>query len=580
MGTGRGGSGGACGAPVTVWRDGLSSGALAEPLSRFYGSDAAEVWRDHYLEALELFSAHYGDDGEVVIARCPGQMNVMGCHIDYGGMPSIRLAVRGRDTLTLVRARPDDRVRMRNVLRYPDEPADRFAPIEFGLRAVLPEENVGSREALMHYAARVCNERQAHTGKAQVDDWSVLVQGALIYLESYFRDRQTFGGFEGLVWSNVSPSGGMSSSSALVISSACAALGVHGLDPRTDMPLADLVDGVGTSEWIRGTRGGTADHGGMVMGRAGKLVSVGVFPAAPRGEAELPPEYVTFVVDSGVPRVYDDAMKEETVIAYPLGTFIVRDLLLPALQGDADFRGLKPGFASRIGFIRDITEAELGIGLPAIYRLLQEIPRRITLAEIEARAREAGAGEAYEAMHRRDVAGKFSHITADYPILLRRRFVFGLAEQDRVRYLLEYMNAGDMVTALELARVAHEGDWDREVEDDTLADLLRRARRDEERARLCFLPGGYGRMTPGYDRVVRVINDFLMAQGSDVGSVQGFGAGWGGNVGGIIRGAYVLGDRRGELRALLRDELGIDEDPAACVAVPGEGACLVRPPAG
>ena len=62
----------------------------------------------------------------------------------------------------------------------------------------------------------------------------------------------------------------------------------------------------------------------------------------------------------------------------------------------------------------------------------------------------------------------------------------------------------------------------------------------DERARLCFLPGGYGRMTVPYDRVVRVINEYLLGDGGPgAGSVQRFGAGWGGNVGGLVRRDYV-----------------------------------------
>ncbi len=567
-------------APLGSWSRAVNSGTLDAQFERFYGSGQTEVWRSNYEQALSLFRERFGAGaGDMVIARCPGQMNVMGCHIDYGGMPSIRLAVQGRDTLTLLRSRPDTRVRLHNVLDYPGEPADRFAPIEFDLADIIPAENVGDRESLMRYAARVCNERQARTGVSQVDDWTILVQGQLVFLESYFRGRVDWHGFDGLVWSNVSPSGGMSSSSALVISSACAAMGVHGLDPRLDMRLEDLVDGVGTSEWIRGTRGGTADHGGMVMGISGKLVSVGVFPAKSCGEAELPEQYAAFVVDSGVPRVYDDAMKEETVIAYPLGTFMVRDLLLPRWRGTADFAGLVPDYADRIEFIRDITENNLGLGLPAMYQLLAGVPQQITLAELEARSRQEGCLRAYQRMVEREVEGKFPHITARYPVKLRRRFVFGLTEQDRVRYVIEYMNAGAMSTALELARIAHEGDQDREVEDATLADLEVRARRGDERARLCFLPGGYGRMTPEYDRVVQGINDFLLQEGGPVaGSVQGFGAGWGGNVGGIVDREFLTGARRQDFQHLLRHELGIQQDPAECVATPGEGACLVRPP--
>jgi len=442
-------------ASLRQWREALDDGALDSFLADVYGAEAIDVWKQHYVQALDLFAMRYGQEGLVVIARCPGQMNLMGQHIDYGGMPSVRMSVRGSDTLTLAKVNDEGKVRVSSHLEYAGEETDRFEPFELELSEIVPDENVGTREALMHYAGQVCQRRIEETGSAQDHHWSVLVAGQLVYLESYFRQRLVLKGFDALVWSNVSPSGGMSSSSALVVSTACAALGVHGLVPNIDLPEADLVDGVGTSEWIRGTRGGTADHGGMVMGRSGKLVGVGVFPAAPVGEASLPAEYVALVLDTGVPRVYDEAVKEETVVAYPLGVFVVRDLLLPRLRNEAAFQGLVSDYKERIHMIRDISEENLGLGVEAIYRLLLEMPALTSMEEIAVQAELAGVADAYSTMHAREVEGKFQAMSDATPIYLRRRFTFGLAEQDRVRYVLDYLAKGDMVTALELARISH-----------------------------------------------------------------------------------------------------------------------------
>jgi galactokinase len=500
----------------------------------------------------------------------------MGMHIDYGGMPSVRLAVRGADTLTLARANKSDVVRLCSHLYYGGEKVNRFEPFELRLSKIAPTANVGTREALMAYAGMVCRRRLEQTGSAQNDHWSVLVMGQLVYLESYFRARIALGGFDALVWSNVSPSGGMSSSSALVVSTACAALGANDLEPGLDLPMADLVDGVGTSEWIRGTRGGTADHGGMVMGRSGKLVGVGVFPAQPVGEAVLPEDYVALALDTGVPRIYDEAVKEETVVVYPLGTFYVRELLLPRLAGEGEFAGLASDFKERIHMIRDISSEQLGIGTAAIYRLLCEMPAQTSLQQLRSEAERAGCGPAFAATCAREITGKFQVLGDSTPIFLRRRFAFGLAEQDRVKYMLEYLRVGDMATVLELARISHAGDADQEVEADLLHDLRRRAQAGEERARLCFLPGGYGRMTPEYDRVVRRVNEYLLQSGGkEAGALQRLGAGWGGNMGGLIRREYIYGERHADFARFLRDELGIEADLSASVAAPGEGAGLV-----
>ena len=559
-------------ASLVQWQAAIEQGGFDCEFGRLYGSDQVAAWRANYLEALRHFAARYGGEGRLVVARCPGQMNVMGMHIDYGGMPSVRMAVRGADTLVVARATAGSRqVRLASFLRCAGEPVDRFAPIELDLEEILPKARVAERQALMDYAGQVCRQRLERTGSTLASDWSALVAGQLIYLESYFRSRMTLGGFDGLVWSNVSPSGGMSSSSALVVATALAALGVHGLVPRRDMPEADLVDGLGTSEWMRGTRGGTADHGGMILGRAGKLVGVGVFPARVQGEAALPEEYAAIVLDSGVVRAYDEAVKEETVIAYPLGAFIARELILPRL-------GKSRAVRERVRYLRDIVPEPLDLSLVGLYRVLSQMPRQTSLAQLAAQAQAAGVREHFDAMCQQEVAGKFQLLSADTPLFIRRRCVYGLAEQDRVAGMLAYLKAGDMATALDLIRISHDGDWDREVSDEVLAQLAERAERGEARAQLRFLPGGYGRMTPAYDRTVRVVNQFLAAEGPTAGAVQRLGAGWGGNIGGLVHRAFVDGERRAAFADVLRTELG--HEPALGVAVPGQGAGLLAAPQG
>ncbi len=556
-------------APLSAWISALEKGSLRPQLAGYYGAGETARWEDRYLEALRAFAARCGGQGEVVVARCPAQMNLMGMHIDYGGMPSLRLAVRGADTLAIARPNADGRVRLHSLMRAPGEAEDRFAPAEFDLHDLVPAERVANRQALMDYAARVDRSHLA-------DGWAVLPQGGLLFLESYFRERRPLRGMDCLVWSNVSPSGGMSSSSALVIASAYAAMGASGLVPGVDMPEEDLVDGIGTSEWIRGTRGGTADHGGMILGKTGKVVSVGVFPARSLGYATLPEAYAALILDSGVPRVYDEAVKEETVIAYPLGVFVIGQLILPRLVRTPGFEGLAPDYLQRIQYIRDITCQHLGLGLPQFYQVLQALPQTTTLAEVEAQA-----GAAYAPFHQQQIGGRFQRIGPDYPIRLRRRFVFGLAEQDRVRAMLEYLNAGRLATALELVQLAHDGDLDREVSDEDLERRRGAALAGEEAGQLCFVPGGYGRMTPAYDRVVRVINQYLAEQGGpEAGAVQRLGAGWGGNVGGLVRRDFLSGQGRPGFQALLREELGIAADLDQAQALPGEGACLLPAPGG
>ena len=254
-------------ASISQWLEAFEGTALDGFLSNVYGADACAAWKGHYSQALNLFCRAIRLRGRGCYSALPWADEPNG-HAHRLRRHAFGADRRARsDTLTVARVRDDGGVRFASHLEYQGEPVDRFEPFELQLSELLPDECVSTREALMHYAGKVCQRRLEETGSAQDHDWSVLVGGQLTYLESYFRARQAFRGMDALVWSNVSPSGGMSSSSALVISTACAALGVNDLLPREDLPESDLVDGVGTSEWIRGTRGGTADHGGMVMGR-------------------------------------------------------------------------------------------------------------------------------------------------------------------------------------------------------------------------------------------------------------------------------------------------------------------------
>ena len=126
-------------ASVSQWLEALEGTALDGFLANVYGADACAAWKGHYSQALNLFAERYGSEGEVVIARCPGQMNLMGMHIDYGGMPSVRIAVRGSDTLTVARVRDDRGVRFASHLEYQGEPVDRFEPFELQLSELLLE---------------------------------------------------------------------------------------------------------------------------------------------------------------------------------------------------------------------------------------------------------------------------------------------------------------------------------------------------------------------------------------------------------------------------------------------------------
>ena len=560
------------------WRKALDRGAFGDEFTRLYGPGRAAAWERRYAGALDAYAESYGRPSRVAVARCPAQMNLMGMHLDYGGMPSLRMAVRGADVVTVAGlpqgSSPETRVCLRSIGGR-DGAADPFPPVELDMRDVDPGRDLRSREAFIDFASGVCARREHETGSSLAEDWGVLPRGQLTCLSSRFRGR--IRGFDGVLWSNVPSAGGMSSSSAVVVSTAYAAMAVHGLTPWEEMSPGDLADGIGISEWLRGTRGGCADHGGMIMGRVGELVAVGALPTRDEGRVRLPPEYAAISFDTGVRRRYDEAAKDETVISYPLAVFALRELVLPALARGADFSGFTGGESLRL--LRDVTPENLGLPPAQIFELLRALPRRTSLREMERWAANAGRLEQFSAFRRCEVADRYPHLSADYPVLLRRRAAFALAEQDRVHMMRSFLERGDMRSALRLIRLSHAGDRDREVGGDLLARHAAGAAAGDEGRRLCFLAGGYGRMTPGYDRVVGAVNRCLAeAGGEEAGAVQRLGAGWGGRAGGLVRRGCVEGEAARQLAAAVRERTGIELELRTSVVVPGEGASLLPPP--
>ena len=561
-----------------AWRKALDRGAFRDEFARLHGAGEAPLWERRYARALDAYAESYGHASRVAVARCPAQMNLMGMHLDYGGMPSLRMAVRGADVITVAGlpegSSRETRVRLRSIGDRGGS-ADRFPPVELDMRDMDPGGDLRSPGAFIDFASGVCARREQETGSSLAGDWEVLPQGQLTYLSNRFRGR--ISGFDGVLWSNVPSAGGMSSSSAVVVSTAFAAMAVHGLTPWEEMTPEDLADGIGISEWLRGTRGGCADHGGMIMGRVGELVAVGALPTSDEGRVSLPPQYAAVSFDTGVPRRYDEAAKDETVISYPLAVFALRELILPALAVRAGLSGLPRGECP--GLLRDVTPEKLGLSPAQIFELLRALPRRTSLREMERWSANAGREARFSRFRDNEVGDRYPHLSADYPILLRRRAAFALAEQDRVHMMRSFLHRRDMANALRLIRLSHSGDRDREVDGELLARHAAGVAAGEDGSRLCFLAGGYGRMTPEYDRVVGAVNRCLAeAGGEEAGAVQRLGAGWGGRAGGLVRRDCVEGEPARQLAAAVRERTGIEMQLQSSVVDPGEGASLLQPP--
>jgi galactokinase len=221
------------------------------------GWDAAELARADGLAAKVRVGV--GADGRTVAARAPGRVNLIGEHTDYSGLPVLPVAI-DRSTIVVAAATIANEIELRNA--DPAWPSRRFA-IE---RQIPP------------YA----------TG-----DWANYVKAAIQGVIDRFPSRGKWSGASMIVGSRVPPAAGLSSSSALTVSTAIAFMAINELE----LEPIDAATMVARSEWYVGTRGGAMDQSASILGRRDHALFIEFDPIRVR-MVKMPANAALVVADS------------------------------------------------------------------------------------------------------------------------------------------------------------------------------------------------------------------------------------------------------------------------------------------
>ncbi len=479
------------------------SAALGTELRTIYGRDPEVI--EERLSAFRALLAKAATVLEpasrVLLVRSPGRLNVMGRHIDHQG-GNCNLMTIGFETLLAVRPREDDLVRLFNVEDglFPDR--------EFSISemvAGLPWDD---------WLSLVESDKVREMARKAGGDWSQYIKAAVLRLQKKFPHRR-LRGMDIVVSGNIPPAAGLSSSSSLVVGAAEATIAAN----RLETSPAQFVDLCGEGEWFVGTRGGSADHAAIRLGRKGSVIKLAFFDFAVEDVVPFPDGHVMAVVDSGL-RAHKSAQAKDQfnhrIACYRLGFRLIRKL--------------HPPFAPVLHHLRDVNVRTLGLPLSGIYRILLGLPEQATRAEIEAllpdedlRAIWAGHGEPEDGL---------------YP--LRGVVLFGLAESERARLYADLLRADRIDEIGRMMKASHDGDrvavWNAGGEAEpfhapTSEEYLRRLIEDLEsgdpdrigRAQLARQPGRYACSLAAIDRLVDIA-----AATEGVAGAQLAGAGLGG----------------------------------------------------
>ena len=464
------------------------------------------------LDALNVFSEHFGSDSDVFVVRAPGRINLLGMHVDHRGGYTNPIAIH--EIFFVVSPRDDDIIELRNA-----EP-DRFGPASFKITDELPQGKIDDWDTWTHHEC----ERRAKAGTS--GDWSNYVKSAILYIQHLHTKADgsfdpPLRGMNIAVRGDVPRAAGLSSSSAIVVGAMEACLAVNGLA----MPELEMIEACRLAEWFVGTRGGGGDHAAIKCGKKDHLLRVGSWPFSV-SHAPFPAGYSIVLADSMVKAAKQEGARDR--YNAPLASYAIGLLML---------RKNFPQYREKLQHIRDASPDRLGVSESEIYRMIRSLPQRCsreeTLAELP---EEKELLQRIFRSHAAPAGGYRIRQVCVYGICecLRSELAAGLLQQGRVEDFGEMINLshdGDRVTHLDNGKRVPQ---DNSMPDDTLDKLIADAESDDpqavERARLWRQPGGYDVSCPEQDALVDIARTVPGVIGAGL-----VGAGLGGSIIALVR---------------------------------------------
>jgi len=329
------------------------------------------------------------------VVRAPGRVNLLGEHTDYNGLPVLPMAI-DRSVLIAVAPRADRLVRLLNT-------DARYKPRQYALADSIPPSPSG--------------------------DWSNYAKAAAQGLRRAY-PMQIQHGADLVVDGNIPAGAGLSSSSALVVASALALLGVNDVDVPYDV-LAELLP---KAERYVGTLSGGMDQAASLLARAGNALRIDFFPLRVR-TVPLPAGYRVVVCHSLVHAEKSGAARHaynQRVIECRLVTRVLERLLGTSLpRGLSTLGDLVALFPNRslLDFLPCLTAQvpDRPLDIREIAALIGTCPDRL-----------------------RDACGG---VAEEFVLLRRARHVF--SEAERVNAAEEALRAGDTAAFGRLMDASH-----------------------------------------------------------------------------------------------------------------------------
>ncbi|MFZ2060700.1 MAG: galactokinase [Candidatus Binatus sp.] len=217
-------------------------------------------WDDEELARVRKLAARLGASGraQIIAARAPGRVNLIGEHTDYSGLPVLPVAI-DRSTIVVAAANTTSEIEVSNA-----DPA--WQSRRFAIERQIPPYATG--------------------------DWANYLKAAIQGVIDHFPGRH-LRGMSMVVGSTVPPASGLSSSSALTVSTAMVFMAINGLE----LEPIETATMVARSERYVGTHGGAMDQSVSILGRRDHALFIEFNPIRVRA-VKMPANAALVVADS------------------------------------------------------------------------------------------------------------------------------------------------------------------------------------------------------------------------------------------------------------------------------------------
>ena len=456
------------------------SGVTSPPPSRDRGATNGTGKRAT-TAAARAFAEAFGGAVPQAVVHVPGRINLMGRHIDHQGGIVHPIAI-DRGIAMAVRPRRDDRVRLVHA------ESRRHRAIELRVTHALARLGNGP------WADAVNGPDLPPPVSDPGRGWGRYAEAAAARLQSAYPDRR-LAGFDGWISGDLPEGYGLASSSALTITCLMAISIANGL--RLSRPQAAVL--AGEAEWYVGTRGGFADHAGILLAAEGSVRAMTEDGGLVGDPAPWPAEAALFLALSAQPAEKGAAARN----AYNarIAAYVMACAWLAA--DGAPAAGPQPRR------LHDFWPGEDG---PAVAELLKRLARMP--AHAQATGFDAVVNRApWLAARLESLWERQADPSCAYP--LRGTVLFGVAEMARARRFVPTLSWRKLGEIGGMMLRSHDGDrvsrfrsgrrdgWSSDCRPGSLRRIARRCRTSPDPIGILGRqPGAYGCSTPQIDDIV------------------------------------------------------------------------------